>query len=133
LSAKSSAIVILEHADGRIAMQHRDDKPGLPGRNLWGLFGGGIEQAETPADAAVREMREELCIALDRSALRYLKRTPKDGGAERHWFVYAVTDELDGAVLMEGQDWRVATPDEIRRLDVQPHHLDILEWYWSRT
>ena len=66
MTAKSAAIVILEHADGRIAMQHRDDKPGLFGRNQWSLFGGGIEPGEAPLDAAVREMGEELCITLDR-------------------------------------------------------------------
>ena len=114
-------------------MQHRDDQPGLVGRNQWGVFGGGIEQGETPVEAAVREMREELCIALDPSALRLLKTTPKGGGATRHWFAYAVTDELDSAALMEGQAWRVASPDEIRRLDVQPHHMDVLEWHWSRA
>ena len=131
MSAKSSAIVLFEHADGRVAMQHRDDKPGLPGRNQWGLFGGGIEPGETPAEAAVREMREELCIEIDGDALRLLKTTPKDGGATRHWFAYHVTDELDSAVLMEGQDWRIMTRREIESVDVQSHHLDALRWYWS--
>lgn len=131
--AKSSAIVILEDREGRIAMQHRDDKPGLFGRNQWGLFGGGIEDGETPVAGAVREIREELCISLDPDALRLLKTTPKEGGATRHWFAYPVADELASAVLMEGQDWRVMTRREVEQVDVQPHHLELLRWYWAET
>ena len=75
--ARNAAIVILEDADGRIAMQHRDDKSGLFGRNQWGLFGGGLEAGETPSEAAVREIGEELCITLRPDALRPLKTTPR--------------------------------------------------------
>ena len=130
--ARNAAIVVLEDADGRVAMQHRDDKPGLFGRNQWGLFGGGIEAGETPIAAAVREIGEELCITLRADALRHLKTTPKAGGVHRHWFAYSVRDDLDGAVLMEGQDWRVMTRGEIEAADVQPHHLELLRWYWSQ-
>jgi 8-oxo-dGTP diphosphatase len=129
---RSAAIVVLERPDGRIAMQHRDDKPGLRGRNRWGLFGGGVEAGETPAEAAVREIAEELGIALRPDALRPLKTTLNDRGAHRHWFAYAVTDDFHGAALMEGQDWRVMTPTEIENADVLGPHLELLGWYWSQ-
>ncbi|MAF13097.1 dATP pyrophosphohydrolase [Candidatus Poribacteria bacterium] len=129
---RSAAIVVLERPDGSIAMQHRDDKPGLFGRNQWGLFGGGIEAGETPAEAAVREIAEELGIALRPDALRPLKTTRKAGGAYRHYFAYTVTDDFHGAVLMEGQDWRVMTPAEIENADVLEPHLELLRWYWPQ-
>ena len=43
-----------------------------------------------------------------------------------------MTGDFDGAVLMEGQDWRVMTRREIEAGDVQPHHLELLRWYWSQ-
>ena len=41
-------------------MQLRDDKPGFEYPNCWGTFGGQIEEGETPQEALVREIREEL-------------------------------------------------------------------------
>ena len=41
-------------------MQLRDDKPGFEYPNCWGTFGGQIEEGETPQEALIREIREEL-------------------------------------------------------------------------
>ena len=64
--------------------------------------------------------------------LRPLKTTRKAGGAYRHYFAYTVTDDFHGAVLMEGQDWRVMTPAEIENADVLEPHLELLRWYWPQ-
>lgn len=46
--------------DGRVLLQHRDDKPGLPSAGMWGFFGGHVEPGETAEQAFLREMDEEL-------------------------------------------------------------------------
>ena len=54
------AVGLIVADDGRLLMQHRDDKPGLSGANLWGLFGGHVEAGETLTAAFLREIDEEL-------------------------------------------------------------------------
>jgi len=52
--------LIIENAKGEILLQLRDDKPGFEYPNCWGTFGGQIEEGETPQEALIREIREEL-------------------------------------------------------------------------
>ena len=52
--------LIIENAKGEILLQLRDNKPGLEYPNCWGTFGGQIEEGETPQEALVREIKEEL-------------------------------------------------------------------------
>ncbi len=42
----------------------RDDKQGLPYRNMWDVPGGHVEENETPKECIVREMKEEMNINL---------------------------------------------------------------------
>ena len=64
--------VILEDEQGNIALQLRDDNPTIINPNKWSVFGGHIEPGEDPANAAVREIAEELGIALDPQKLNVL-------------------------------------------------------------
>ncbi len=54
------AVGLIVADDGRLLMQHRDDKPGLNGAGLWGDFGGHVEAGETLTAAFLREIDEEL-------------------------------------------------------------------------
>src|SRR5260221_707271 len=56
----SIAVGLIVADDGRLLLQHRDDKPGIFDPGLWGSFGGRIEPYETPDDGFLRELREEL-------------------------------------------------------------------------
>ncbi len=53
------ATLALYNAEGKVLLQHRtDDAPRLPG--YWALFGGGIEEGETPEQGLKRELMEEI-------------------------------------------------------------------------
>jgi len=52
------ALCLIEQ-DGKYLMQLRDGDPKIGGAGLVGFFGGKIEDGETPAQAAHREMGEE--------------------------------------------------------------------------
>ena len=59
--------VVLERSDGRVLMQPRP--PGKAHAGLWEFPGGKVEPGETPRNALVREVNEELGIRLDPGAL----------------------------------------------------------------
>jgi len=59
--------VALVAADGRVCLQQRP--PGKTHAGLWEFPGGKVEPGESPEAALVREIAEELGIALDPAAL----------------------------------------------------------------
>ena len=124
-------VVILEGSDGMLAFQLRDNRPGVGSRDCWGLFGGFIEQDEAPADAAVREIQEELRSSLDPAKLSSIGIVETTTGLQLHIFYYPVTRELDNAVLREGQMYAWVAPEEVQDglihgRQVVPDHLAVL-------
>ena len=59
---KNVATAILIDPDGNLLAYLRDDKKGIPFPNHWDLFGGHVEEGETPVAALRREIQEELGI-----------------------------------------------------------------------
>ena len=57
---KKIAQIIFENDKGEFLLYLRDGKPGIPFPHHWDLIGGHIEEGETPAEALVREVKEEL-------------------------------------------------------------------------
>ena len=124
-------VVVLESRERMLAFQLRDNRPGVGSRDCWGLFGGFIEQDESPADAAVREIREELRSFLDPVKLSLVGRVATTTGLHLHIFHYPVAHELDKAVLREGQTYAWVAPEEfqggvIHGRRVVPDHLAVL-------
>ena len=58
------AQIILENDKGELLLYLRDNKPGIPFPLHWDLIGGHVEDGETPEQALVREVKEELDIDL---------------------------------------------------------------------
>ncbi len=58
------ATALLFDCNGKLLIYLRDDKPDISFANHWDLFGGIIEQGESPEQALVREVKEELGITL---------------------------------------------------------------------
>jgi 8-oxo-dGTP diphosphatase len=59
---KEIAAIILENHIGDFLLYLRDNKPGIPFPDHWDLIGGHVEEGETPEEALVREVKEELDI-----------------------------------------------------------------------
>ncbi|HZY43144.1 MAG TPA: NUDIX domain-containing protein [Anaerolineae bacterium] len=135
--SKEGVVIILEDRSGCIAMQLRDDRLDVVAAGQWGLFGGWIESNESPRDAVVREVEEELNCALKVSKLSLLESRSINWGVppdvfmmSTHVFHYPVTTECDHAVLNEGQAFRFMQPIDLKDKWVVPHHWAILNDYW---
>jgi 8-oxo-dGTP diphosphatase len=61
---KQIAQIFLFDRRNRLIIYLRDDKPDIPFPNHWDLIGGHVEEGETPEQALVREVKEEIGIDL---------------------------------------------------------------------
>ncbi|MHB8375628.1 MAG: NUDIX hydrolase [Dehalococcoidia bacterium] len=106
------AVGLIVDDDGRLLLQLRDARPGLPAAGLWGLFGGHIEDGERPAQAFLRELHEELGWRPRHFEPYVVRDVDHDGwrGVTSHVFA-AHLDVAPGAlVLGEGQAMRFFAP-----------------------
>jgi 8-oxo-dGTP pyrophosphatase MutT (NUDIX family) len=115
--ALTSVRILLSDRDGRVLMLRRaPDDDILPGS--WELPGGGIDPGETPLQAAARELREEVGVALAEEALADWGTFERPGG--RHTAFFATGCEpgdCTPALSHEHDDWRWADgPGEVEPL-----------------
>lgn len=98
--------------DGRLLLTKRG-QGAKNERGCWEVPGGDVEFGETRAEAVVREVMEELGVAVE---------------------VVEELHTIDHLIPGEGQHW-VATPFVVRILDAQeprimePHKCEAIEWF----
>jgi 8-oxo-dGTP diphosphatase len=61
---KEIAAIIFENDKGEFLLYLRDNKPDIPFPGYWDLIGGHVEAGESPEEALIREVKEELNIDL---------------------------------------------------------------------
>ncbi|MBU1501363.1 MAG: NUDIX domain-containing protein [Nanoarchaeota archaeon] len=119
-----SAGVILQ-LDKRIILQLRDNKRGLVYSNMWGVFGGQVEEKECPSQAAVREMEEELNITLTENEIKsFFEYDMPEGKGGNHLFLANVKPHLEDMIVKEGQRAGIFSRKEMRNLPNLVPHLD---------
>lgn len=116
------AVVLLVDARGWLLLQLRGaDAPASPG--VWSIPGGGIEEGETPEEAARREMLEETGLLVDGDLALYwygLRPSASQVKGLVEWFVYcAPTDaRQEDVILGEGAAMEFIAPEDALALDL---------------
>ena len=115
---KQIAMVLLFDPQGRLLVYLRDNKPDIPFPNHWDFFGGHVEEGETPEEALVREVKEELGIELRHwNFFRRYECTEGDAYPNIKYLYWARIDKTaEELTLHEGQRLLSITPDERRHL-----------------
>jgi len=116
--------------DGAYVLQLRDDIPGIAARGMWALFGGALEDGESPEVGLRREISEELGILLSESGLlwRVDRHSEFWQRVVRYWFFVAdVTPLWPSHVVREGQAARLFRFDELPESRIPPLIREVLE------
>jgi len=115
---KEIAAIILKNDKREFLLALRDNKPWIPFPNHWDLIGGHVEEGETPEEALVREVKEELDIDLKEYTF-YKKFECLTGDAyENIKYIYTgkINLPLEEITLLEGERAQYFTKEEIADL-----------------
>ena len=102
---KQIAQVLLFDRDMKLLIYLRDDNPDIPFPHHWDFIGGHIEAGESPEQALVREVKEELGVELKQwKFFRRYECLEGDAYPNTKFIYYAVIGSLaDELRLYEGQ------------------------------
>lgn len=112
------AQIIFENENGELLLYLRDNKPGIPYPLHWDLIGGHVEEGETPEQALVREVKEELDI--DLKEFRFFRKYECNEGDAYPNIKYIYTGRINIPIeeitLLEGDHPRYFKKTEIPEL-----------------
>jgi len=111
-------------AQGRLLLQRRP--PGKHHGGLWEFPGGKVQVDEIPRIALVREIAEELGIALDPAQLRPALMADEGTAPAVVIFLYTASQWQGEPCGLEGQTWGWFTAAEAATLALAPMDRDLL-------
>jgi len=120
--------------DGRWLMHRRPANKQHGG--LWEFPGGKVEEGETPQEALVREVSEELGIAVEPAELKPLGFAQSDQTNRENPIVillYRIENWVGDAQALEGGEVDWFNPSEIQNLDKPPLDCDLVQQLFGRT
>lgn len=127
MDAPTTALTIFTDSKGLVLLQQKTyDAPRFPG--VWSLFGGLVEEDETPEKAAKREVKEELNLELPISAFHHFKTylpSETKTGRKRVIFHVSLPDDVK-LTLREGRGLGYFSQEEIKHLAMPEHIQKIL-------
>ncbi len=123
LKQRNIAVGIIRNAQKEIFITQRDASSHMAG--FWEFPGGKIESGETPAEALIRELQEEVGIDAHKPVLVLtLKHTFPDRIVNLHFFM---VEEWSGEPYgKEGQPKRWVAQSELKESDFPPANAEVV-------
>lgn len=98
------ATALLFDRNNQLLIYLRDDKPEISFPNHWDLFGGHVEADETPEQALVRELKEELNVDItDYQFYKSFESRNETNANTKFVFVVKIKQSASDLTLYEGQ------------------------------
>lgn len=135
----AAAILTIE---GRYLLQLRDSRPDIFFPSHWGCFGGATDEGETPEQALLRELNEELGLELDRRSFKYFTRFDFDlgfAGLPPFWRYFYEAElppqSLSRIRLGEGREFGLFEAEKIlaKEIDLTPYDEFALWFHINRN
>ena len=117
---KNAVALAMLHREGRWLLQLRDDVDTIIYPGHWGLFGGHLEAGETPMEAVMRELNEEICWTPQSPPRHWFSNN--NGTRMVHVFRGTLDVSIDALQLLEGQDLRLTSLEEMESGRVWSEH-----------
>lgn len=109
------AVGLIQDDSGRYFLQQR--QAGKPREGQWEYPGGKIEAGETPVEALIRELHEELGIVVSH-AEEFMQMDYQYPHAHVYLYVFQVTQYAGKICANEGQSWCFAALEDIQSMNV---------------
>lgn len=124
---ESAVKIILTNKENKVLLQLRDQDHSYTG--YWALFGWHIDGEETPEEALLREIKEE--INYDLKYFSFIKEYV----IEEFWKIYlfhgTIDVSLDKLTLLEWDDFRFFDHEELSHLKLTPNVEKVLTEYFD--
>ncbi|GAB2454443.1 NUDIX hydrolase [Nocardia tengchongensis] len=124
--------ILMVNSRDQVLMYLRDDFAHIPYPNMWAIPGGMLEDGETPQDCVIREIKEEMDIALDPDRVVHLMTRERDFGIE-HSFATRIDLDIDTIALTEGQRLGWFTRDQAATTRLAYADNKVIEAFFSEA
>ena len=125
----ATVLFINEDKHGKQLLLQKKDR-GWKGEDFWTVFGGHIEDGETPVDCIVREVEEELGITIPANVFKLFETIQIPHGdisVPLHLFITPFTGKISDIRLSEGCGFAFWYFDEVKKLPLVSHERTLLE------
>lgn len=122
--------LIIENLKGQVLLMLRDDKSTIPYPNCWAFIGGHIEEGETPEQALVREVKEELDYDLKK--YDFFKKYACEEGNISVFYIKG-DYKIEDFRLGEGQKIQFFSKKEIQKLKTAYTDKEMLMDYFKNA
>jgi 8-oxo-dGTP diphosphatase len=128
MAKKRSVCILFENKKGEILFLLRDDKPTIPFPNRWDVLGGVVEDGESPEEAIVREMDEELELKMKDFEIFKVFEWPE----KTETVFYKKLDlDLNKVNLHEGQKVEYFSKEKLLATDLAFHDNEIIKEFFK--